>query len=106
MQFDKKNQIVGATITDYLLEKTRIISQNALERNYHIFYLLMHSPKAKEYEIVADNKAYKCMDMSSFKAEGWDDEEAYGEVLFDIYSAVGTEDVRCALRRPANQRQL
>jgi myosin-7 len=80
IQFNQKNQITGAQIIDYLLEKTRIIDQNPTERSYHIFYLLMNSPKCAELDMVKDNKAYKCMDMSMMTADGIDDEEDYGEM--------------------------
>lgn len=38
LQFDTNGTLVGAKCRTYLLEKTRVISHEAPERNYHIFY--------------------------------------------------------------------
>ncbi|KAI8072331.1 P-loop containing nucleoside triphosphate hydrolase protein [Gongronella butleri] len=40
IQFDKSCNIVGAKIRTYLLERSRLIFQPEIERNYHIFYQL------------------------------------------------------------------
>ncbi|KAK3824514.1 MAG: P-loop containing nucleoside triphosphate hydrolase protein [Linnemannia gamsii] len=41
IQFDKERNIIGAKIRTYLLERSRLVYQPELERNYHIFYQLV-----------------------------------------------------------------
>lgn len=41
IHFSGSGVIEGAKIEQYLLEKSRIVSQNPNERNYHIFYCLL-----------------------------------------------------------------
>lgn len=38
IQFDVDANIIGAKIKTYLLERSRLIFQPEIERNYHIFY--------------------------------------------------------------------
>ncbi|KAG8894293.1 Myosin type-2 heavy chain 1, partial [Tulasnella sp. 403] len=46
--FDGKQQIVGARIRTYLLERSRLVFQPETERNYHIFYQLCAGSPMKE----------------------------------------------------------
>ena len=41
IHFNQHGVIEGAKIEQYLLEKSRIVSQSQDERNYHIFYCLL-----------------------------------------------------------------
>lgn len=41
VHYDAKCQVVGGYISHYLLEKSRICTQSAEERNYHVFYMLL-----------------------------------------------------------------
>ncbi|KAI0340163.1 myosin 5 [Trametopsis cervina] len=46
--FDGRQEIVGARIRTYLLERSRVVFQPLTERNYHIFYQLCAGAPLKE----------------------------------------------------------
>ena len=41
VHFNSSGQIVGASTKQYLLEKSRLVSQTPEERNYHVFYQIL-----------------------------------------------------------------
>uniref|UniRef100_A0A8C0WVA0 Myosin VC n=1 Tax=Castor canadensis TaxID=51338 RepID=A0A8C0WVA0_CASCN len=49
ISFDERNQIIGANMRTYLLEKSRVVFQSENERNYHIFYQLCASARQSEF---------------------------------------------------------
>uniref|UniRef100_A0A3B3D039 non-specific serine/threonine protein kinase n=1 Tax=Oryzias melastigma TaxID=30732 RepID=A0A3B3D039_ORYME len=55
MKFSPTGAVVGAKISEYLLEKSRVIKQAAGEKNFHIFYYmyagLHHQDKLKTYRL-------------------------------------------------------
>uniref|UniRef100_A0A1I8QBU8 Myosin heavy chain, muscle n=1 Tax=Stomoxys calcitrans TaxID=35570 RepID=A0A1I8QBU8_STOCA len=57
IHFGPTGKLAGADIETYLLEKARVISQQSLERSYHIFYQIMSGSVAgvKEYCLLTDN---------------------------------------------------
>ncbi|XP_076765687.1 myosin heavy chain isoform X27 [Xylocopa sonorina] len=57
IHFGPSGKLAGADIETYLLEKARVISQQALERSYHIFYQMMSGsvPGLKEMCFLSNN---------------------------------------------------
>jgi myosin heavy subunit len=42
VKFDSNGGISGGSIVNYLLEKSRVVFQSEGERNYHVFYQVLH----------------------------------------------------------------
>ena len=55
MLFTKQGYVTGARLSEYLLEKTRVVNQGHAERNFHIFYYLYHGLASS---ISNDEKAF------------------------------------------------
>eukprot|EP00039_Didymoeca_costata_P012454 m.179999 g.179999 ORF g.179999 m.179999 type:complete len:953 (+) comp15487_c1_seq1:243-3101(+) len=49
LKFDKRGAIEGAQISEYLLEKSRVVRQNEGERNFHVFYYMFASKHAANH---------------------------------------------------------
>jgi len=46
--FISRKSIIGAKLSDFLLEKSRIVTHSNDERNYHVFYELLEGFDAEE----------------------------------------------------------
>lgn len=64
MNFEPSGKIHSANIVNYLLEKSRIVFQQGVERNFHIFYQLMSSPEIKKKYILSSMQNYHYMNQS------------------------------------------
>ncbi|RDD42798.1 Unconventional myosin-X [Trichoplax sp. H2] len=84
INFDESGSIVGGKITDYLLEKNRIVRQNAGERNYHIFYNLLAGLNDDEKQALhlKDASQFHYLNQSGcIKDDTIDDLESYKDVM-------------------------
>nr|KAG5692659.1 hypothetical protein BaRGS_022659 [Batillaria attramentaria] len=56
LRFTADGQLAGAVLSDYLLEKSRVVQQGPSERNFHIFYYMfagMSREELRAYSLVA-----------------------------------------------------
>jgi myosin heavy subunit len=77
--FDKQGAIVGGSIVNYLLERSRLVTQAKTERNYHVFYQIFHAgqsvakelgiPGAKQFHYTNQSGVTEIAEMSDSK--GW-----------------------------------
>ncbi|KOC63304.1 Unconventional myosin-VIIb, partial [Habropoda laboriosa] len=83
IHFNEQGVIEGAKIEQYLLEKSRIVSQSLDERNYHIFYCMLAglSREEKLKLELEDASSYKYLTGGgSITCEGRDDAAEFADI--------------------------
>uniref|UniRef100_A0A093VIM3 Myosin-1 n=1 Tax=Talaromyces marneffei PM1 TaxID=1077442 RepID=A0A093VIM3_TALMA len=83
LEFNAQGEPIGANITNYLLEKTRVVGQITNERNFHIFYQLTKAAP-QEYRDnfgIQQPQSYLYTSRSKcFDVQGIDDASDFAEV--------------------------
>ncbi|KAE8892631.1 Myosin-12 [Phytophthora fragariae] len=79
--FTSSGEMLGASISTYLLERVRLVSQGKGERNYHVFYEMCggSSPTEREELALLDIHEYAYLNQSECyeRLDGVDDAESY-----------------------------
>ena len=91
LEFNEQGQPVGATITNYLLEKSRVVGQITNERNFHIFYQFTKAASKEYREIfgVQQPQSYLYTSRSKcFDVPGIDDAADFKETM-DAMKIIG-----------------
>ena len=70
LQFDRGASVLGGKIETYLLESTRVVHQAPKERNFHIFYQLLHGLKRQAPTRLSDTGKLAWMKRCKLTNEG------------------------------------
>lgn len=91
LEFNEQGEPVGAKITNYLLEKSRVVGQITNERNFHIFYQFTKAASQEYREIfgVQQPQSYVYTSRSKcFDVPGINDASDFQETL-EAMSVIG-----------------
>lgn len=84
IQFDRGGDPRGGRISNYLLEKSRVIYQNNDERGFHIFYMLLAGADAQmrdEFRLTDPRNYFYLNQGNCFTVDGMDDRAEFQDVV-------------------------
>ncbi|XP_069784772.1 unconventional myosin-If-like isoform X2 [Narcine bancroftii] len=84
IQFSRGGEPDGGKISNFLLEKSRVVSQNENERNFHIYYQLLEGASREQIENlgIAEPTYYFYLNQSgTYKVDGTDDKREFTETM-------------------------
>uniref|UniRef100_A0A3Q0S0J2 Osteoclast-stimulating factor 1 n=1 Tax=Amphilophus citrinellus TaxID=61819 RepID=A0A3Q0S0J2_AMPCI len=84
IQFSRGGEPDGGKISNFLLEKSRVVSQNENERNFHIYYQLIEGANAEQKEglgIMTPDYYYYLNQSGTYKVDGTNDSKDFHETM-------------------------
>lgn len=84
IQFSRGGEPDGGKISNFLLEKSRVVSQNEHERNFHIYYQLIEGASQEQRQnlgIMSPDYYYYLNQSDTYQVEGTDDRNDFHETM-------------------------
>lgn len=91
IQFSRGGAPDGGKISNFLLEKSRVVSQNTGERNFHIYYQLLEGASGEQREnlgITTPDYYYYLNQSGTYTVEDVNDKREFNDTM-DAMSVVG-----------------
>ncbi|XP_050785759.1 unconventional myosin-Ie-like isoform X2 [Gopherus flavomarginatus] len=84
IQFSRGGEPDGGKISNFLLEKSRVVSQNPGERSFHVYYQLLEGASLEQREnlgITSPDYYYYLNQSASYKVDDMNDRQEFQETL-------------------------
>ncbi|XP_041086122.1 unconventional myosin-If-like isoform X2 [Polyodon spathula] len=84
IQFSRGGEPDGGKISNFLLEKSRVVSQNENERNFHIYYQLLDGAPKDQHEalgIMTPDYYFYLNQSGTYKVDGTNDSKDFQETM-------------------------
>uniref|UniRef100_A0A452UG64 Myosin IF n=1 Tax=Ursus maritimus TaxID=29073 RepID=A0A452UG64_URSMA len=83
IQFSRGGEPDGGKISNFLLEKSRVVMQNENERNFHIYYQLLEGASQEQRQNLGlmTPDYYYYLQSDTYKVDGTDDRSDFSETL-------------------------
>ncbi|NXG55678.1 MYO1F protein, partial [Hemiprocne comata] len=100
IQFSRGGEPDGGKISNFLLEKSRVVSQNECERNFHIYYQLIEGASQEQRQnlgIMSPDYYYYLNQSDTYQVEGTDDRSDFHETMVSVQEGESPTPARLGL---------